>query len=192
MRIERAKLHFIVPIERDDGATVYVHSAPLHREVFERYFMPLSQTFTAIYGQGISLISGPRVAALMLRKIAEVSGEWEGPEGVRDGLKAEIERLSSFIAMTPDGWQPIPLHDALQAGALDPDEAAEVDGMVTFFIVASAMHKRSELAGVLTFAAKTWSAQISSLNSTAFAASLPTSTTADDSAAKATASLIPS
>jgi hypothetical protein len=190
MRINQ-KLNFLIPIDRDDG-TLYVHCAPLHREVFERYFMVLSQTFTAIYGQGISLISGPRVAALLLRQIATANGEWDGPEGVEAGLMGEIRRLSNMIINTPQGWQTVPLYDALKEGRLDEDEAAEVEGVMTFFIVASAMHKRSELPAILAFAGKTWGALTSSLNSTDFAASLPTLTPDAVTAAKATASLIPS
>lgn len=174
MKID-AKLNLIVPIVDDEDKPVaYVHSMPIARETFERYFVVISKAFSAIYGEGLSFVAGPRVAALMLRKIAEDVGEWEGIEGVKDGLLGEVRRLSSYIGPTPDGWAPIPLEDAVHRGLLSADDLAEVENAIAFFIVASAMHKKTALRQTLDGATKLWGARVTSLNSTEFAVSLKT------------------
>lgn len=175
MRIDK-RLNFIVPIEREDGPTVYVHAMPLPREAFERYAVILAQTFSAIHNKGIGLISAPRVAAVLLKELAIKDGSWEGPEGVEAGLIQEIRRLSNAIIKTDAGWKPVPIGDALKRGALSPEEAAEVDGLVTFFIVISAMQRRDEVDAILNYAANAWGALTSFSNCTDFAVSLTTST----------------
>lgn len=190
MKLDR-KLNMVIPVERDDGVT-YVHAAPISRDTFERYFMVLGKTFTAIYSQGLGTMSGPRVAGLLLKKIAEDMGEWDGPSGAKAGLVADIRRLANVIMPGPSGWGMVPLQEALDHGALSPDDAAEVENAITFFIVASAMHRRVELLPVLDGALKMWGAQVSSLNCTDFMNSLPTSTETASTGAKATASLLPS
>ena len=76
MKIDK-KLNLVIPIETDDG-TLYVHSMPIRREIFDTYFLVLSKTFAAIHGEGLGEIAGPRVAALILKKIAMDTGMWEG------------------------------------------------------------------------------------------------------------------
>ena len=184
MKLNR-KLNFVIPVEGDTG-TLYVHSMPLSREVFERYYVTIAQTFTKIYTQGITLVAGPRVAYMTLKEVAIENGVWEGPLGVEQGLIAEINRLSNVIIPVDGGWASVPLHDAIQKGVLDQEDVDEVMGIVTFFIVASAMHKRTELPALLEYVAKTWTAQLSSLNSTEYQTFLRTSIATDSSGAKVT------
>ena len=84
-----------------------------------------------------------------------------------------MQRLSNVIAPGGQGWAAMPLHVAVAQGLLDEADVDEVENAIAFFILASAMHKKKDAKIVLTEAAKLWSAQITSLNSTAFAASLP-------------------
>ena len=88
MRIDR-RLNLVIPIDGAAGR-FYLHSMPVSRVVFEQYFLVLAKTFSAIYGEGLSALSGPRVAAMMLKRIAQRDGSWEGQDGV------EGERLSRF------------------------------------------------------------------------------------------------
>lgn len=190
MRIS-PKLNLVIQLERE-GGSAYVHVTPLHREVFEQYFMVLGQTFNSIYSEGVGLLSAPRIAKLMLKRCAIAAGLWEGEGGVEKGLLAEIQRCASMISLGPTGWDQIPLYEAVKRGLLDEDDVAEVEGQATFFIVASAMHKRSDLPNILAFAGRYWDAQTSSLSSMEFAKSLPISTTDEDTEARETASSIPS
>jgi hypothetical protein len=184
-RIDR-RLNFVVPIKRE-GGTVYVHAMPLLRETFERYAVVLAQTYGMIHGKGLGVVTGPRIAHLLLKQIAIAEGVWEGPEGVELGLMAEIKRLANMVTLTEQGWRPLGLEDALKRGALDEDEASEVLGLITFFTVTSAVERKDQSLSILTFAAQMWGALTTSLNCTEFGNSLPTSTAPAPSPPNATA-----
>lgn len=91
------RLHFVVPIYADDGDTIsaYVHSAPISREVFEAHFLLISKTFTAFHTEGLGFLGGPRVASLMLNKVAEKIGDQTGAIA----LMNEIRRLSNVLIL---------------------------------------------------------------------------------------------
>ena len=186
------KLNLVVPVEVRPGVTYYVHATPIMRETFETYYGVIAKTFTEIYAKGLSVSSGPRVAALMLRDVAKAMGQWEGAQGVEQGLMAEIRRLSNVVAPANGRWTTLPFEDALQQKIFDEDDLAEVENAVAFFTVASAMHKKAQLRPVLEATADLWGAQLTSSNATDFAASLPTLTSAENTGAKATPSSIPS
>jgi hypothetical protein len=191
MKIDR-KLNLVVPVERAPGETVYVHAMPLGREVFERYFLVISKAFAAIYNEGLGFVAGPRVAAMLIRRVAEDLNVWDGPEGVEAGLVAEMRRLSNVLAPSPKGWTQIPLQQAIDQGFIDEADASEVENAIAFFTVASAMHRRAELKDVLEGASKLWGAHVSSLNCTEYTASLPTSTEGETTGARVIQSPIPS
>jgi hypothetical protein len=179
MKIDK-RLNLVTEVETENG-TVFVHSAPISREVFEKYFLVISKTFAAIIGEGLSFVSGPRVAALMLKKIATDSGVWDGRDGVNNGLMAEIRRLSNVVMSSENGWRTYPLQDVIDKSMLDDSDIAEVEGLIAFFICASAMSRKNELRAVLERMAL-WGSLITSLNSTEYAASLPISTPEETSA----------
>jgi len=188
MKIDK-RLNLVVQVETGEGV-IYVHSTPVSREVFEQYFLVISKTFAAIISEGLSFISGPRVAALMLKKIATEAGVWEGRDGVSNGLMAEIRRLSNVVIPSETGWRTVPLQDAIDKKLLDEADVAEVEGLITFFICASAMSRKNEIRSVLERMAL-WGSSITSLNSTEFAASLPTSTPEETSALPENTSSVP-
>lgn len=188
-RIDR-KLNIVIPVERD-GGTIYVHSMPISREVFEANFLVISKTFSALYGQRLNVLAGPRVAALLLRKTAKDMGAWEGPDGAQ-ALMAEILRLTNVVVPTPGGWATLPIHDAQQRGLIDADDVAEAEGAIVFFIVASAMHKKTQVASVLAEAGDLWGTKTSLLNCTEFARSLPISTATENTGVTVAASSVPS
>jgi hypothetical protein len=181
----------VVPVELADGSTVYVHSTPIGREVFETYFENFSRTFTQIYAGGHGITSAPRIAYLLLKKDAQEHGNWEGERGVRRGLFEEIARLTSVVAPGAGGWTTMPWDEAVKAGVLDEDDVSEVWNALAYFTLASAMHKKAELRPMLEAALSLWGARPESLNCTEFIASLPTSTPTDNSGEKATLSSIP-
>src|SRR5688572_26665724 len=170
-RIDR-KLNIVIPVDTEKG-TVYVHATPISREVFEQYFLVISQTFAALYQQGLNIVAGPRIAGMMLRDLAMKQGTWEGPDGVKEGLVAEMHRLTNVAVPGEKGWQQYPFQEVCDRGILDKDDQSEVEGAVTFFTCVSAMHRRDQLPGVLAGMVSLWDALTTSLNFTAYVASLP-------------------
>lgn len=188
MKIDN-KLNLVVQVEGEEG-TLFVHSMPLSRMVWERYFVVLSKTFSAMIAEGMSFISGPRIAALMLRKVAEEGGTWEGKDGVANGLMAEIRRLTNVVLPGENGWSTLPYQDAIARGLVSEDDAAEVDGLIVFFICVSAIQHRKDVPDSLARMA-VWGGLTTSLNCTEYAASLPISTLAATTDAMAAASSVP-
>jgi hypothetical protein len=171
VRIDR-RLNLVIPIDRDDGLTDYVHSTPISREIFEKYFLVLSKAYAEIYGGGLGVIAGPRVAALLVKKFAaEMGGQYE--KEVTDGLIPEIHRLTNVIVA---GVGMVPYQQALDQKRVSDDDAAEVENALVFFTVASHMHKQQDRTGILQGAASLWGAQTTLSNCTEYAASLRTST----------------
>src|SRR5215831_13634119 len=110
VRISRS-LNLVVPVDTEAG-TIYVHSTPISRDVFERYYLVLSKTFAQIYQEGLAAIAGPRVGFLLLRDVAQntrgtngAPNAWEGTDGVANGLINEIRRLTNVIMPGPAGWE---------------------------------------------------------------------------------------
>ena len=85
MKINKA-MNIVVPVDID-GVECFVHSTPISFEVFEKYFLVISKTFSEIYSQGLSHVAAPRVASLLLKKCAKDLGELES---VEKGLINEI------------------------------------------------------------------------------------------------------
>jgi hypothetical protein len=186
VRIDK-KLNLVVPIARDDGGTLYVHATPVSREAFETYFLPISVAFSRIWSEGLSVLAGPRVALKMLKKVSEDRNTWEGPEGVQAGLVEEIKRLTNVVVRTPTGWSAVPLYNAVQQDLLSEDELDAAENAVTFFILASAMYRKRELASLLEGMNDLWGTRSVLFNSTEFAASLMTSTEDENTGEKKTA-----
>jgi hypothetical protein len=173
MRINKP-LNFVIPLYDGDQPYCWVHSTPIRQETFERWHLLIAKTFASIYGEGLDYRVGPRVASLRLRGIAEAMGQWEGPQGAQAGLVAEIRRLTNVV--DPSRPDVVPWQVAVDQKMIDPSDVSEVENAVTFFTVASHMHRRHELKTVLEGAAGIWSAQVTSSNCTEFSASLRTST----------------
>lgn len=187
MRIDSA-LNLVVPIETSERGTVYVHSTPIRRETFKKYFLVLSRTFDALIMEGLSRATGPRVAALMLRRQAELMGM---PESDVAALFAEIHRLSNAQIAGPEGWNSIPLASAAARGDLTEDEIEEAEGFLVFFICVFHILRKREHSALLAPMQSMWDTQITSLNCTDFRASLPTLTETETFAPTIAASSIP-
>lgn len=186
MQIDR-KLNLVIPVERDK-VTIYVHSTPISKEVFDNYFLVMAKAFSMMYSAGA--IVAPRIAHLSLRKVAIEMGQWEGAEGVENGLLNEIRRLSNAIIPGPNGWQTIPYYEVIQKKLFTDEEIAEVEGAISFFILVSALHKKNQIASILDLMNGLWSTQTTLLNVTEYAASLPILTGTGNSGEKAASSAI--
>jgi hypothetical protein len=194
MKISRA-LNLTFPIETDNG-TIHVHSVPISRETFKLYFDIIGQTVARIHAKGLNVVAGPNIAALMLRQVAEAEGRWDGPDGVKNGLLAEIRRLTNVVVPGPQGWATLPLDEACKRDLLDEAAADAVEGAACFFSCASCVHswQRESLLAILTISGmlSVWRAQITFSNCTEFANSLETSTPRENSGATATTLSVPS
>ena len=174
MRIDK-KLNLVIPVDTDDG-TVFVHSTPMSREMFEAFFLIISGTFAEIYKRKLDIVAGPRIAMVMMKKVAADMGMASGANGAED-LVAEIRRLTNVaIPHESKGWDTYPLQDVIDRKLLTEDDVSEVEGAVCFFILASAMHLRREIPAILDGMTSLWDAQTTSLGFTEYVTSLRTST----------------
>lgn len=175
MRIDK-KLNLVYTVEREDGEVLYIHSTPLGRMVFEKYYMVIARAFSRVYGGGLSHVAGPSVAAYLLKDTALAMEAWDGLDGVEQGLMNEIIRNSKVIAPSPTGWAPMPLDTAISREVFSEDERAEFLNAICFFILASCVHRRSMLASHLAAMNGLWGTQTTLLGYTDFVSSLPIST----------------
>ncbi|WP_336284301.1 hypothetical protein [Citrobacter arsenatis] len=174
MKISRS-MNLIVPADTDLG-TCYIHSTPISKEVYREHFFVLSKTFAAIFSAGLGVVAGPRVAYLMLEKVARDDKVWEGESGVKNTLVNEIIRLSSLVyPVEGKGWDNQPLDVAIEKGIIDQDEAL---GELVFFTCVSSINKPDQVIGLMETASGIWNSAITSLDVTAWMRSLTTSTPA--------------
>jgi len=178
-------LNIVIPINRADETKMYVHAMPIRSEVFETYHMVLAKTFSAFAHNGLDPMSGPSVAALVMRSVAETTPRitggnwWEGPDGIggERGLFSEIRRLSNVILpVEGEGWKTIPLQSAFDKNMIDQEEKMEVTNLLAFFTVASLVAPRVDRQRLVLGMATIYELQTTFLNCTEFANSLKTST----------------
>jgi hypothetical protein len=197
VRIDK-RLNLVFPLG-DEGTALQVHSTPISREIYERYWAVINRALTYAFASAGTRAS--RIASLALKDVSEQTDVWEDKKqpngdikpGVKNGLLAEIRRLTNVIVYdATNGWGTIPLDVAAQQGKLDADEQTEVESAIVFFTLASWGMDKTDLA---EFAKTTGfgirKAQTTSSNSTEWARSLPTSTETASSGKKAD-SLVPS
>lgn len=188
MKINRS-LNLVIPVE-DDSSVLYVHSTPVGREVFERYYLIMGKVFAAIYNEGLGVVAGPRIAMLILKELAQRGG----PEMVADverGLLAEMRRLTNVCLMGDAGWEVLPFQTVIDRKMLDDSTLVEVESAICFFIVNSALHKGGVLTSMLQTLVELFGWQLTSSNVTEFKNSLPTLTVAASSTATEPQSFIP-
>jgi hypothetical protein len=186
VRINRS-LNLVIPIERDDGSRVFVHTASISTDVFHAYYKPMAKALNGIYVDGTGLMAA-RIAHLALRAAAVELGVWDGPAGVERGLMANIHQLTNVLAPAKSGgWEMIPFDEAKATAILSANEADEVEGAIVFFTLGSSLHRQAEAEKLMSGASRLWGARIESLNCTEFIRSLATSTAAASTGATAKA-----
>jgi hypothetical protein len=166
--------------------------------------MVLAKTLNTMYAEGISQGTGPSVAALTLESIAKENDPidhpvdwkgsgttWGGQFGVKNGLMEEIRRLSNIVIPTAQGWQSIPVLEAIKQGHIDESDVEEAEGYIVFFTCVSHIHKKHEIAPLLTAMGKAWDTQVTLLNCSEFCNSLPKSTALETSSQMVKQSSVP-
>lgn len=191
------QLNLVVPLDRPDGTTLYVHSSPLGQPTFEVYFMVLAKTFSALAQNGLDPRSGPSVAALILKETAQNTARmpgqnwWDGHDGVGgpSGLLAEMVRLSNVCVPSPDGggWTTMPLQQAFDRKTVDEEEKQEVLNLLTFFTVASRIAPRVDREKLIQGMSVIYELRTTYSNATDYATSLRTAKTEESSGESAPA-----
>ena len=175
------RLNLVIPLDRGDGSKLYIHSTPIRPETFDFYHMVLAKTFSAFAHNGLDPMSGPSVAAMILRDVAKTTMRspgvnwFDGDDGIggNAGLMAEIRRLSSVITYDGDkGWATVPLQIALDKGMILDDEKDEVVNILAFFTVASLVAPRLDRPRLVNGMARIYELDTTHLNSTEYANSL--------------------
>lgn len=186
-------LNIVIPIVRVDETKLYIHATPIRPETFEMYHLVMAKTFSAFAHNGLDPMSGPSVAAMILRDVAKSTMRapgvdwWEGNDGVggASGLMAEIRRLSNVLVATEEkGWTTIPMQNAIDQKLMDEDEKLEVINLLSFFTVVSLVAPRVDRPRLVKGMAVVYELQTTSLNCTEFANSLKTSTPEESSGKK--------
>jgi hypothetical protein len=186
VKIDR-KLNLVIPLEMDDGTTVYVHSTPIATEVFDQHFEVIAQVWNELMSGGYGAVSGPRVAAKLMRKLAVAAGVWDGPMGIDAQVMNEVRRLTSVIMPRGSETPMLLLPDAVKKGVLSKEDQDVLENHLVFFTAASSMLRGQQRTATIGVMASVWGALTTSLGSTDFAHSLPTSSETDSSGEKATA-----
>ncbi|VEI69541.1 Uncharacterised protein [Serratia fonticola] len=188
MEISR-KMNLVTPVETASG-NIYIHSTPITKAVYREHFLTLSKAFAAIFGQGLGVLAGPRVAYLMLERVAKNDEVWEGKTGVKNTLLQEIIRNSTAIVpVDGKGWEEIPLDVAISREIVDEDD---VLGEIVFFTCVCAINRPNQVKGLMKEMSSLWNSVYTSQTAMEWAASLPTSTVKESSGATASTLSVPS
>jgi hypothetical protein len=168
MKIDR-KLNLVIPVVRDD-VTVFVHSTPIGRDVFEQYHGVLAKSFSIITEDGINVIAALATSKLALKDAAEAKGIWPA---VERNLIGEIRRLSNVVSPSDGGgWKTSPLEMAIRENSLDGDEMQEVENTLVFFTLISLLFRKAQLPMMLTALEQVGGLRTTSLNCTEWKDSL--------------------
>jgi hypothetical protein len=165
------KLNIVLELDGEKGK-ISIHSTPISKGVFEDNYLVISRTFTAIYANGLGPMAGPRVAALMLKDEAKKIDAVDKTIS----LLAEITRLTNVVVPGENGWETLPFDVAKKRGALDEDNASLAENFIVYFMCASSIHLRGELAVATDVLKTVWGVLHTSLNATEYMRSLPTLT----------------
>lgn len=178
MKINDA-LNLDIPLY-DDNDTIYAHvySQPISTAAFEANYLLLVRTFETMMSEGRSAL---RMANLFLKDAAKEiarsrNAKDDGIISVYIPLVNEITRLSMAVVATPQGWDTIPLQQAIDHGKITPDDGREALSAAIFFTAASHVPPRQSRVMLIDLALPLWGASTSSLPLMEWTASLPTST----------------
>lgn len=183
-------LRLTMPVQTSRGQA-YLYALAPSREIFDQFFVVIAKAFSRVYTDHTAF-AGPRIAAKYLRKVAAEMSLGAPPsvktikDEVEDGFFGELRRLSMIVAPSASGgYEPIPLEEAISKGLLDEEETDEVENALVFFTLSWLMLKRNVREAILNHDLPLWDGQLTSLDYTAFANSLRTSTETANSGEKA-------
>jgi len=193
VKIDR-KLNLVQTFDTSAG-TVHVHSVPISYETCRQYSFIIRKTYSQIVNNGLFPSGGASVAIEMMERIAKLDNVWEGSDGVRDGLRAEIRQRTNVIIPTPQGWKTIPYAHALEQNLFDQEDVDEMEGAIVFFTCASlvlrSQNDQQRMTILLNVMEFQWHTRTTSLDCMAHAASLPMSMPVESSGETMPVSSVP-
>lgn len=185
----------------EDVVKVYAFHTPISKAVFDANFRILAATKSALESKGTQYLmsAGPRIAALTLRdeglRDAESRGRIDDSGNPKDdevrALFAEFRRLTMVLTAGANGWDMIPVDQAIAGGLLDSEDWEEAEASLVFFTCHYSMSKKASRARIAQATASLLRASTTPLSLSEYLASLPRLTQGATSAAKA-ASSVPS
>ena len=190
------RLNIVLTAEREDGQVIHVHSVPVVKAVFESNIRLISRTMTMMVGDDLGVGGQIRVAAGYMKEAAlELDGGPDAPAGGRfqgayAALLDEIQRLSNAWVPGPRGWEMMTLADAEGQKLLSSDQVSEVTNALVYFTAASWFNSPKERKSIYQMLSR-YGVQTGSWDSTAYGASLRTSTPAASTGGTETQSSIP-
>ena len=139
MQIDR-QLNLTLAIDRGDAPALRVWAQPISLAAFKTYYRVLSKTFSRMYEDQVSFLTGPKTASLTLEEIARETERgnaggtwWDGVDGVENGLMAEIRRLCIVFAPADGGgYTQLLLPDAVTKGLLSERELLQLESALVY------------------------------------------------------------
>jgi hypothetical protein len=156
MRITR-DLKLAGSIDTVQSGLIHFYSAQISRDTFDQFFAELGDVVsycTNIDAPADLIRVAPQLAFPALKKAAIKRGTWDAPDGVKNGLVAEIARLTQVAYTSADGRQILPLDAAVSRGILDEDDRAEILSQVVYFLALSLAAEKRLAQETLPMAAK--------------------------------------
>lgn len=199
MAVINEALNLVLPARSDEkGVLIYAYHSPISREVFEANYRLLAATKSALAGKGVFYMmdAGPRIASLAFkdegRKDAlergDVDAKGNPNEDYVTAFMAEIRRLTTILAPTANGFQPIPVDAAIAQNIIDDEEWTETESAIVFFTFNYWLSRKAIRSRQASATASVLKASVTSLSAMEFIASLQTSTQAETTSDKAVSS----
>jgi hypothetical protein len=187
MEIDR-RLNLVQPVLREDGTTLYVHSTPIRREVYEAHFLVISRMVSEMYDQGIATFMMPRLGLLMLRNVAEKTNQ---RSMIESHLLPEMWRLTNVLCPKDGGggWDMLPFTKVMADKIISDEEVSAVQNAIVFFTSASWVHTAEERKNMIYALFTDLGSRIGSWSPMDFTTSLPTSTASEPSGAAPVSSI---
>jgi hypothetical protein len=171
-------LNLVIPITGD----IKAYHSPISADVFEANYRLLSAAKSAMTSKGIHYVmdTGPRIAALILKDEAIKDAEDRGDVDARNkpseaaytSLMMELRRLTTILAPTPQGFDFLPVDNAIQQGFIDAEDWKEAESAISFFTCHYAMAKRASRTAIANATASVLQGSMTSLSLTEYSASL--------------------
>jgi len=165
MAMINRRLNFVIPLERGG----YVHAEPVDRSVYEEFFMLFGQVYSSVYAQGLGTLAGPKVAGLMLKRLAKISAINIDP--LRRDM---LHKCRAYLPDDKEGYKEYMIENAVKEGVMDDEDMAQVEGFLAFFTALSFLASVKERTALLAQTNGLHGTVSTSLNSTEYTTSLVT------------------
>ena len=164
------EFNLAIPVLENDTHVLWIHSRPVSKDIFKKYYLPLSKAFSQLHAEGINVLAGPKVATYLLEDIGDQLGQGTL---IREGFINEIRRITTCCIFTGTKWETIPLEVAAKKNKLADDIIEEAVAAAIFFTLNWHGLPRQARQMMIKMAADLHNWQLTSLPATAWADSLP-------------------